>query len=123
MKQIDKIIVPYSFYNKVYLEYNDTAIFTLKINNNLVNFEIIITIMDYCTEHVDNYATIEILSNNITQYRFVMETNGYKEVIKIAQDFLISNELLLYIKGFGIPSFNNKVNDTQSKPRLNYEIF
>lgn len=120
MNLLDKIIIPYSFYEKSYIEETDTAIFKLCIKNNFYNVAIKITISNYCDTN-KSFTSIEITSNDITQYFSDIGEKGNIEALIIAQNFLLINDLLLYIKGFGTPNLN-KIFLEQSKPlTTNYE--
>lgn len=121
MSNLIKILIPYSFYDKSYIEETDTAIYTLKIINNFWNIEIKIKIKDYCDIN-KAFTSLEIMSNNVCQFYHELGESSQMIAINIAQDFLKMNDLLMYIKGFGTPSFNKNIYLEQNKPTTeNYE--
>lgn len=113
----DKILIGYSFYNKKYIEDTDTLIHTLNIKNTWYDINIIITIND-SSSYMRSLTFIEIISNSICLYSYDLGLEGDIEALFIAQDFIFSNNLSLFIKGFGLPSFNN-INQFQQKPTSN----
>ena len=116
---LNKIIVPYSFYNKTYDTERDISEYTLIIKNAWYNILVRIVITDSCTSN--DKTIIEILSNDVLQYTVNLESNQQIEALYYVQDFLFEHNLLLYIEGFGIVSFDNKVNIEQSKPTTTNE--
>ncbi len=117
---MEKILIPYSFYEKTYIEETDTCIYELKINNTFYDILINITTSDYCDVN-KAFTKIEILSKDITQFFCELGEKGLVEARSIAEEFLTANDLLLYVKGFGMPSFNSNIYINQSKPTINYD--
>lgn len=113
-----KIIVPYYLYNKEYIEDSDTCIYSLSIKNSLFNILVKITIYNYCTLDKSN-TELEITSNDISNYYKDFQSKFSCEALEIAQEFLQINNLLIYIKGYGLPAFNNRL-IIPSTPKTDY---
>lgn len=118
-KMKNKPSITYHHYDKEYISNSDTYIYSISIKNSFWNIDIKIT-------DGKHFRSIEILSNDITQY-YDEFTNDYliplEELFQKSEDFLFANELQMYIIGFGLPAYNSLVDLNQSKPSNtnNYE--
>jgi hypothetical protein len=113
------IFVPSCLYDKQYDTETDTCIFKLNINNSLFSVLIKITITNYCNLTKSN-TEIDIRSKGITQYYHDFGKDGFYKSLEVAQDFLKINNLLLYIKDYGMSALNDKVNLYSSTPKIKY---
>ncbi len=116
----NKVLIPLYLYGKVYIEETDTCIYTLTINNTWFNISIKITIRNYCK--ITNSTTeMEILNAGMVHFHQNIGLNGYDKALALSQEFILMNNLQVYIKGYGLPAFNYKADESQSTPKnLNY---
>ena len=112
----DKVLIPFYLYGKVYIEETDTCIYTLTINNTWFNVTIKVTIKNYCSI-TNSTTTIEILNADMIHFHQNLGLNAYDKALALAQEFIFMNDLQIYIKGYGLPSFNDKANEIQSTPK------
>jgi hypothetical protein len=119
--ETDKLLITHIFYNKTYLEECDTAIHTLSVKTGNIQAIAKITTINYCNYN-KAFSSLEILDSLGLEYYMEAGINGFKECLQEVQDYLIENNLLLFVEGFGMKAFNNKLNINQTKPTItNYD--
>lgn len=119
--ETDKLLITHIFYNKTYLEECDTAIHTLSVKTGSLQAIAKITTINYCDIN-KAFSSLEILDSLGLEYYVEAGINGFKDCLIEVQDYLIENNLLPFVEGYGMKAFNNKISNNQTKPTLtNYD--
>lgn len=116
----DKLLIDHLLYNKQYVEECDTAIHTLSVDTQHLKVIAKITTINWC-KLSGRFSSLELLDSTGLELHIDGE-NTFRDCMMEVQNYLIDNNLLTFVDGFGMKAFDKRLNDKQTKPTsANYD--